>query len=228
MSRSLKVVGWAVRLFVIGIILAFLHYYLPHKDVVRIVGTDVKRKDLVTQELKRQDSESSTGLYTRDVRYINTVWPNGVPRVYRNEETGWNFPWYFKFDSGNIQSKAQDLTSTQTDPRWAVVTYYGWRIEILSRFPNAVEIEPAPGPDHMAIPWFSVVFLLLLAGLAGYLWWLWRRFLARLALDDRFENASEGIVQITRWTRSSLHDRTESILDWLDTWKPKHKRRKKG
>ena len=68
----------------------------------------------------------------------------------------------------------------------------------------------------------------MLAGLAGYLWWLWRRFLARLALDDRFENASEGIVQVYGWMRSSLHDRTESILDWLETWKPKHRRRKKG
>ena len=62
-------------------------------------------------------------------------------RVYRNEETDWGFPWYFKFDSGNLQAEAQSLVSSAEAPKWVLVTHYGWRIPMLSMFPNVVELK---------------------------------------------------------------------------------------
>ena len=67
----------------------FLHYNLPRTDVVRITGTDVKRID-------RKGEEQTPR--TRDVRYINTVTRSGKVRVFRNEDTGWGWPPYLKFD----------------------------------------------------------------------------------------------------------------------------------
>ena len=49
---------------------------------------------------------------TVDVRFIAAVRPNGKPFVYRNEDTGWIWPPYFKYDSSNLQAKATDLRST--------------------------------------------------------------------------------------------------------------------
>lgn len=108
------------RLVLCGLVVfafGFLHFYLPSKDVVRVVGTDVKRMDVRSQEMVKEGAGSAGGP-TRDVRFINTVWPDGKPRVYRNEETEWGFPWYFKFDSANLQTKAQDMVSSAAAPKW--------------------------------------------------------------------------------------------------------------
>lgn len=211
---------WFLKLLPILGIAAFLNFYLPSKDVVRIVDTDVKRMDVVAKEFVGEGDGRRLTL-TRDVRFINAAWPDGRPRVYRNEETGWDFPWYFKFDSGNLQSKAQDLRSLKNDPIWVVVTHYGWRIELFSMFPNAVEVRQVDSPDYTAIPWFNIVFLTLLAGLLFYLWRLWRRFvenrwqpfMRRLELDERFENASNGVAQVWRWLKANFRDRRSGLKD---------------
>ena len=210
----MKIVFWMLRLlpFVVGLL--FLHFYLPSKDIVRIVDTDVKRMDVVSKDFVKEDQGQGPTV-TRDVRFINAVWPNGDPRVYRNEETGWGFPWYFKFDSGNLQTEAQDLRSTQAEPIWVMITHYGWRIEILSMFPNAVEVERIEDPDIYPIPWFRIVFFVLLIGLLLWLWWLWRwfvevrwkPFIAQLELDERFENASSSFGQVWRWLKANIGDR---------------------
>ena len=210
----MKIVVWMLKLLPLVVAILFLHFYLPSKDVVRIVDTDVKRMDVVSKDVV---GEGGAGVptRTRDVRFINAVWPNGDPRVYRNEETDWSFPWYFKFDSGNLQTEAQDLRSTKENPTWVVITHYGWRFEILSMFPNAVEIEQIDDPDHFPIPWFRIVFFVLFGGLALWLWYLWRwflevrwrPFLAELAIDDRFENASNALGQVWRWFKANIGDR---------------------
>ena len=210
----MKIVFWMLKLlpFVVGLL--FLHFYLPSKDVVRIVDTDVKRMDVVSKDFV-EEGQGEGFTRTRDVRFVNAVWPDGKPRVYRNEETDWSFPWYFKFDSGNLQTEAQDLRSTAADPIWVVITHYGWRIEILSMFPNAVEVERVEGPDHFPIPWFRIVFFVLLAALLAWLWWLWRwfytvrmqPFLAELEIDERFENASNAFGQVWRWFKANVTDR---------------------
>jgi hypothetical protein len=216
-SSAWKTFVWTLRILPLLALAAFLHFYLPGKDVVRIVDTDVKRMDVVSKNFVKEDT---TGQFTRtrDVRFINTAWPDGTPRVYRNEETDWGFPWYFKFDSGNLQTLAQDLRSTKQEPAWVVVTHYGWRIELFSMFPNAVEIDPAAGPDVFPIPWFNIGFFVLLGLLAIYLWRVYLRFVAntwlpfmeRLDLDERFDNAGNGFAQVWRWLTANLRDRRRS------------------
>ena len=205
------IVRWSLRLIPLILVAAVLHYNLPGHDVVRVVGTEVTRMDQAARSADQPAGETATPTLTRDVRFINAVRPNGKPAVYRNEDTDWGFPWYFKFDSGNLQALAQDLVSTQATPRWAVITHYGWRIEIFSMFPNAVDIEEVEGPDVTVIPWFTIVFLVLLAGLLIYLRILWLRFLERLEFDYRFENASNSAAQIWRWIKANLRDARDRL-----------------
>lgn len=139
------------------LVAAFLHYSLPSRDVVRIVGTDVVRKDV-----QRRDAEGKPVTATRDVRFIYAKWPNGGDRVYRNEDTGWGWPPYLKFDTADLASDATDLVSSAAAPKWVVVRHYGWRIPVLSMFPNALSIRPASGPDESLLPWFNVMFITLL------------------------------------------------------------------
>ncbi len=136
---------------------AFLHYNLPSRDVVRIVGTDVVREDV-----ERRDAEGDRVTVTRDVRFIQAKWPDGGDRVYRNEDTGWGWPPYFKFDTADLAAQATDLVSTAAAPDWVIVRHYGWRIPVLSMYPNALSIRPASGPGESPLPWFNIIFITLL------------------------------------------------------------------
>ena len=212
------IIGWSLRITPLILAVLFLNYYLPSYDTVYIVGTDVKRMDVGASGAPREGVANTAVGMTRDVRFINAVWPDGQPRVYRNEETGWGFPWYFKFDSGNLQTLAQRYTSTEEAPRWVVVKHYGWRIEFLSMFPNAVSLEPAAGPNDTPFSWQRAIGFLLFALLVIALWRLWvyfknevwEPFLARLELDQRFENANSWWRQIWRWLKASFRDRVDT------------------
>lgn len=136
---------------------AFLHFYLPRHDVVRIVGVENRRVDMSGKPLQGGD-RPQTG---RDVYYIyaervskDPAVKTDRPRVYRNEDTGWGFPFYFKFDSADEQAIAAAIAN---DRGTAVVTYYGWRINMFSMFPNAINIRRAE-PDATIVPWFNIVF----------------------------------------------------------------------
>ena len=141
----------------VALFAAFLHYSLPSRDIVRIVGTDVVRTDVV-----RRNTDGSEVTVTRDVRFIYTQWLGGGDRVYRNEDTSWGWPPYFKFDTANLAAQATDLISTADTPNWVVVRHYGWRIPVLSMFPNALSIRPASGPEESLWPWFNILFIALL------------------------------------------------------------------
>ena len=205
------VLRWGLKLLPLLLVAAFLHFYLPGHDIVRIVGTEVNRMDRPARSAAEQDG-LSLGTVTRDVRFINTVRPGGHAAVYRNEDTDWGFPWYFKFDSGNLQAEAQDLISTKETPKWVVVTHYGWRIEILSMFPNAVDVDLVEGPEATVVAWFSIIFLTLLALGLFLLWRAWRRFLERLAFDERFDNASHSAGQVWRWLKANGRESKRKLL----------------
>lgn len=172
---------WVKRIFLFVFLFCaavLLNYYLPSHDVVQVVSTDVKRMDINKGSpfWDRQDAGTEENT-TRDVRFIYSVRPNGKERVFRNEDTGWSFPFYFKFDSSDLAARAQNFSRSNED-NWVVVKHYGWRIRLFSIFPNAVEIEEVDGPDARIIPWFNIVLLSLLA-IAIFLIWrsmhLWKK-----------------------------------------------------
>lgn len=176
MMRYIKfVLGFAFVVVVFGI----GHYTLPQNEIVRVVNAEVRRVDL-TGFGRFFWSRADTGLAqsdSRDVRFIETIRPNGKPLVFRNEDTGWSWPPYFKFDSANLQASVQDLVSTKENPEWVAVRHYGWRSDLFSAFPNAVAVTPVAGPDVRIFPWRMVlsigVVLLIILGL-GVIWRLFR------------------------------------------------------
>jgi hypothetical protein len=178
----MRYVVWTIRIVLALLVFGFFHYTLPHRDIVRIVETEIRRIDFGENSIfwaAPDTGNATTAGSSRDVRFINTVRPNGDVMVYRNEDTGWGWPPYFKLDSSNLQTEAADLVSTQANPQWVVMTHYGWRTEFLSAFPNAVAVRPVDSPDVRLIPWFNIIFLTVLAAFVLWLWRLWDRFKER-------------------------------------------------
>jgi hypothetical protein len=192
-------VKWTIRILLLLFVGAFLHYNLPHRDIVRIAGTYTERQDFsdlgFTRIFWRDTTGSDTAIVSRDVQFIQAVTPEGRPRVYRNQDTDWGWPPYFKFDTANVQTEAADLISTAENPRWSVVTHYGWRNELLSIFPNAISIRPVAGPDVRIIPWVNIIILTVLAALVFWAWVIWRQFRER-TIDPALQSASDKWDQI--------------------------------
>ncbi len=226
---------WFKRIVIgtlIFVIFAFFHYSLPSRDIVRIVGTDVKRMDVGTGSWfwAEADAGSLAG-DTRDVRFVDAVWPNGNVRVYRNEDTNWGWPPYLKFDSGNLNAEAKSLVSGKDDPQWVAVTHYGWRFKLLSMFPNVIGLKPVDGPDVTLIPWFNIIFLTLLGALILWIWRFFRRLKQR-HVDPVLENVTEtaddfmdGLGDTASAARQRATGAGTRLGRWIDTWRPKHKRR---
>ena len=155
--KWLKGIILGVILLAVGAVGLGLFYFLPQHDVVMVTGVEVKRMD----HNGVISAENPADGPTRDVYFINTEDPvTKEVMVYRNEDTGWSFPWYFKFDSADIQAKAQGYS--RDAEQLALIRYYGWRIKILSVFPNITAIESTNSRAE-PFPWFNTVFLSLLA-----------------------------------------------------------------
>jgi hypothetical protein len=184
----MRYVKWGLAALVLLIVAGFLHYTLPQRDIVQIVGTDVKRMDVGNSWFWAAQDSNTAISGTRDVRFINARTPDGRQRVYRNEDTNWGWPPYFKFSSGDLSAQAQIHAK---DDAWVAVTHYGWRFNPLSMFPNAVKMKVVEGPDARPLPWFNIVFFVVLA---AFLWWILgvlRRFRAR-RIDPVLDDIDEG------------------------------------
>ncbi|MEO0486277.1 MAG: DUF1523 family protein [Pseudomonadota bacterium] len=154
---------WTFRIVFFLLIAGLLHYTLPQRDIVRVNGTEILRQDFGgwNRIFYAQGDTGSDGAVTnRDLRLINTQRANGKSYVYRNEDTGFGWPPYFKLDSSNLQADAQ--AAVRREDAWFVVRHYGWRSEFLSIYPNAISISEVEGPDVRLIPWFNITFLILL------------------------------------------------------------------
>ena len=220
-----------LRIIVFLILGLFLHYVMPGKDVARITGTEIIRTDFtaVNRLFYAQADAGATELQTRDLRLINTqrkrTYLLGLIRggdqtmVYRNEDTGWIYPPYFKFDSSDLQAEAQDLQSTSADPQWVVVTHYGWRIRWLTIYPNAVSIKPVDGPDHRPIPWVNLLILAAIAGGVLFLRAMWAQFRER-TIDPLTDAAGDRVDHV----QAGLNERKGRVRRWMDTWKSKDRR----
>lgn len=165
-SKIIKIVVSA--LLVIALVL-FLHRNLPLTAVGQITGTDVKRVDKSGGKTKSvpENSKSEKVAQTSDVRFINMVSRNGKVMVFRNEDTGWGWPPYFKFNSADLTAQAQAFSTSEEKP-WVLIKYYGWRVRIFSMFPNAVSLKEVE-KDYTHIPLFNIVFVCLLIILAVFI-----------------------------------------------------------
>jgi len=167
----MKAIKWVFGFIAFIIIAVMLNYFLPSRDIVKINGTDVKRMDISKGSPFWDRPDAGTNREaTRDVRFINAERKNGKAQVYRNEDTEWSFPFYFKFDSGDLNAQAQSLA--KQDDQWVAVRHYGWRIKLFSIFPNATSIKKVSGPDVFLIPWFNIFFL---GTIALILFLIWRK-----------------------------------------------------
>ena len=176
--RYVKWIFWTIFWVLLA---GFLHYTLPQHDIVRITDTFERRVDPGNNRWfwAQADTGSAAGVPNRDVFFIQTIQDDGDPMVYRNEDTGWGWPPYFKFDTNNLQARAADLRSTREAPKWVAVRHYGWRNEFISIFPNATKLWQVEGPDVRIIPWFNIVFLLVFAAVFWGLRVRWLRFWRR-------------------------------------------------
>jgi hypothetical protein len=206
----LNIAKWTFRALAALFVLGFLHYTLPQHDIVRVVGTYQERQDFEGwTRLFWNDTGDSAAQTSRDVQFIQGILPNGKPMVYRNQDTGWGWPFYFKFDTASLQTEADDAKSTAAAPKWVAIKHYGWRSELLSIFPNAVRVREVSGPDATIIPYFNITLLLVLLGVALYLRMKWQQFVARRVepivadvqeawdgVENRAEGAASGIKGI--------------------------------
>ncbi len=189
-------IRWTIRIVLLLMLGAFLHYTLPQRDIVRVVNTYEERQDfggfgdLFWKNTRGATAEQPA---TRDVLFIQTVKSNGKVMVYRNQDTGFGWPPYLKFDTANLQTEASDALSTGDNPRWVAIRHYGWRTTWLfgGIFPNALSMKPVSGPDTQLIPWFNIVFLTVLAVIFITIWRLWRNFRTR-RIDPVLEDIDEA------------------------------------
>jgi hypothetical protein len=192
----------ALLLIIIAAIL--MHYYLPDRDIVRIVGTEVIRFDVKEDDPLRglnQEAANQGVNRTRDVRLINTQRANGRPMVFRNEDTGWGWPPYLKFDSDNVFTEAKAFE--RDNEQWVAVRHYGWRIELFSLYPNATSMKAVSGPDVRLIPWFNIVFIAFVVLIWLTIWRTIREFKKKRIdpvtdrigdeIEDVASNVGEGV-----------------------------------
>lgn len=172
---------WGVAGLLLLALAGLLAWALPQHRVVLIDGIEVRRDDGSVEKGRDPVPLRREGV---DMYYIYASNPEGNDViVYRNEDTGFHFPWYFKMDAAEVQGRAHLLSRKQG--QLALVTYYGWRIPVLGLFPNAVDVRAWDRPEE-PLPIFNITLLSLLAiGLGGSAWKLrrWRRARAARKAD---------------------------------------------
>ena len=219
-------IKWAIRIVLLLIVAAFLHYTLPQRDIVQITNTYNRITQIGGNWMFYSIEDTGTGAETtttsRDIRYIDAVFPDGeTVMVYRNEDTGWLWPPYFKWNSSTLQGEATNLKSDKANPQWVAITHYGWRMPMFSIFPNAVRITKVDGPDVRLIPWVNIIILALLAFLLLMIRKMWLQFRERMV--------DPALVEVSVKT-DAMGDRAEAarkgargffgrIRAWLNTWK---------
>jgi len=139
--------GLAVILIAYAILLA---YSLPHTMTARVMGTEVQRKSV---------EQKDGTVRSQDIRYVIVEDLEGESHMLRNVDTGWGWPPYFKFDSGDIAAQSTTLAA-DGHGETVLLRYYGFRVRLFSAFPNILSLEVVD-EDHRAIPWFVIVFLAL-------------------------------------------------------------------
>ena len=216
----------AVAILVL-LVLSVLHYTLPQHDIVRVVGTENRRIDFGENSFFWAGPDVGTAPGTqRDVFFIQTVQANGKPMVYRNEDTGWGWPPYFKLNSHNLQTIANSLVSTEEAPKWVSVTHYGWRNEFFTIFPNAIALRQVEGPEVRIIPWVSIIILAGLALMTLLVWRMLAQFRERM-IDPMVDSVGDTIDELDARAdaaRDRARGKWARFTAWLGTWRGKPRR----
>ena len=154
----MRSLNWKKLLGIKALVLIFVHvlvfsYALPRTNVVKIVDTEIKRVDTHNQD---------ASVSTVDVYQIQTTLiENDKPRVYRNEDN-----WlYLKLNSADLQTVAASAANKESA---VAITSYGWRLQLLSMFPNAISIKEVD-PDYRHLPIFNILFLVAYFGGLAFL-----------------------------------------------------------
>ena len=146
-----------IKYFLILVSLSFfiviggvVNYAMPSYDETYVTGMEARRmdKDGVISKANPADGE------VRDVYFLFTESEPNKVMVYRNEDTGWGLPPYFKFGSADIQAKAQAYAN---EKQRVQIKYYGWRINWMNEFRNIVSIKPLLEGETVAKPIVSYV-----------------------------------------------------------------------
>lgn len=198
------------------LVASFLHYTLPQHDVVRITDTYLERIDFGENSIFWANAPTGDAVnpQNRDVFFIQTFRTNERPMIYRNEDTGWGWPPYFKFNTSNLQAQAADLESRSTSgqqAQWVVIRHYGWRNEFLSIYPNAIKIWRVDSPDVTIIPWINISILTLLTAFFWAIWVRWRRF-REARIDPVLEDIGDSLEAAT----DHVVDRRGKVRRWWD------------
>ena len=223
----LRTVKWSLLAVIAILLFSFFHYTLPQHDVVRITRTFSQRMDLGENTwFFAAPDVGTTALTSRDIKFIETFRPNGRTMVYRNEDTGWGWPPYFKVNSFNLQAEAGDLVSTANAPQWVVIKHYGWRNEFFTIFPNAVSVRPVDSPDVRIIPWINIVILSTLALVVLMGWRMLAQFRER-AIDPVLDDMGDALDRVDARAdaaREKARGFWGRLGAWIGTWRGKPRR----
>jgi len=210
---------WIFRIVLATVVLGFLHYTLPQHDIVRVTGTYNRLTTIGIENswaYSVPDTGTAESTVTRDIRFIESTRPDGGVIVYRNEDTGWIWPPYFKYDSSNLQAEAGILRSDAANPKWVVVTHYGWRLPILSIYPNAVSMREASGPDEQIIPWVPIVVIVFLLFVVFMIRRMWAQFWERSV-----EPAAAEVNEAWDGVEARATGFFGRIKAWFGSWRAK-------
>jgi hypothetical protein len=202
-------IKWAFWISFWVFVASFFHYTLPQHDIARVTDTYEKRIDFGENSIfwAAADTGNATTAVNRDVFFVQTRLSNDNVMVYRNEDTGWGWPPYFKFDTTNLQAEASDLKSVAASPQWVVIKHYGWRNEFLSIFPNAVSVRAVDSPDVRIIPWLNIAILIFFAAFAWAVWVRWHRF-REARIDPVLQDAGDSVANTS-----------DSVKKWFGSWR---------
>ncbi|WP_183011747.1 DUF1523 family protein [Helicobacter pylori] len=140
-------------------LMLLVSYCMPHYSAAVISGVEVKR---MNENENTPNNNKEVKTLARDVYFVQTYDPKDQKSVtvYRNEDTRFGFPFYFKFNSADISALAQSLVNQQVE-----VQYYGWRINLFNMFPNVIFLKPLKESTDISKPIFSwILYALLLGG----------------------------------------------------------------
>ncbi|MDG2954498.1 DUF1523 family protein [Bisgaard Taxon 10/6] len=151
----------AIKYFLITVVVLFhavlfagIHFVFPHYETTHVTGVEVKRVDKDGPITKANPQDGPT----RDVYYIYTQRTDeSKPTVYRNEDTRWGFPFYFKFDSAVQQARASGFAQNK---KMVEVKYYGWNIVMFNEFRNVISMKEVT-EEQGSHPILSYVFYAL-------------------------------------------------------------------